>query len=82
MGLYVGSVIEPIITTTLLTTRMRPGQRTVTVPTLRQMPWPALTFGSKTPKRLPRANIAGPKVSEAATATSVAAAQGRPIVLK
>lgn len=24
IGLYVGSVIEPIITTTLLTTRMRP----------------------------------------------------------
>ncbi|GFG66397.1 hypothetical protein MKUB_38870 [Mycobacterium kubicae] len=64
------------------TARIGPGQRTIAVPTRRHPRVRILRLGSNSLKKLPTVRTAGPKVSAAATATSIPTAQGIPIVWK
>ena len=71
----------PIRTATALTARIGAGQRTTAVPTRRHSRPGRAPLDSKRPNRLLTTRTAGPKLSAAATTTSMPIATGTPIVV-
>src|SRR5262245_10205432 len=68
--------------TTDVATMIGFGQRTTTVPTLRQPRVDSSRLGSSSPNRDPTTSIAGARVSAAATTTNSEIAQGSAILVK
>lgn len=74
--------MNPITAIAAVTTMIGLGQRTTAVPTLRQPRTSIARLGSNRPNREPTARIAGARVSAANTMTTIAIAQGNPMVWK
>ena len=65
-----------------LATRIGAGQRTTATPTRRQNRLRGGLFDSNSPTRLPRKRMAGPRVTEITTTTTMPIATGAPMVVK
>ncbi|SKS18614.1 Uncharacterised protein [Mycobacteroides abscessus subsp. abscessus] len=62
----------------MVTARIGPGQRTMAVPTLRQVRFLMVRLDSSSPNFVATSSTAGPMVSDAATTTSMPMAHGTP----